>query len=109
MSGVALDDLGAGYAGLASFAQLEPEVAKVDMAIIRGIDVSLTKQKLLGSIVSLCRDLEIQLVAEGIETEAERDTVVRLGGDLCQGYLFARPGRPFPVGNLGATVDHPKT
>jgi EAL domain-containing protein (putative c-di-GMP-specific phosphodiesterase class I) len=107
---IALDDLGAGYAGLASFAQLEPEVAKVDMAIIRGIDASVTKQKLLGSIISLCRDLEIKLVAEGIETEAERDTVVRLGGDLCQGYLFARPGRPFPVGNFGGgpTVDQPK-
>ena len=104
---IALDDLGAGYAGLASFAQLEPEVAKVDMAIIRGIDASLTKQKLLGSIVSLCRDLEIQLVAEGIETEAERDTVVRLGGDLCQGYLFARPGRPFPVGNFGGGTASP--
>jgi EAL domain-containing protein (putative c-di-GMP-specific phosphodiesterase class I) len=106
---IALDDLGAGYAGLASFAQLEPEVAKVDMAIIRGIDASVTKQKLLGSIISLCRDLEIQLVAEGIETEAERDTVVRLGGDLCQGYLFARPGRPFPVGNFGGPIgDQPK-
>jgi EAL domain-containing protein (putative c-di-GMP-specific phosphodiesterase class I) len=98
---IALDDLGAGYAGLASFAQLEPEIVKVDMSIVRGIDVSLTKQKLLGSIVSVCRDLEIHLVAEGIETEAERDTLCRLGADLCQGYLFARPGKPFPAPTFG--------
>ena len=94
---IAIDDLGAGYAGLTSFAQLEPEVVKVDMSLIRGLDQSPTKQKLLRSIVGLCRDLEIKMIAEGIETVEERDTLVRLGGDLCQGYLFARPGRAFPT------------
>lgn len=94
---IAVDDLGAGYAGLASFAQLEPEVVKVDMSIIRDIDRSDTKQKLVASIVALCRDLNIQLIAEGIETAAERDAVASLGGDLCQGYLFARPGKPLPL------------
>jgi EAL domain-containing protein (putative c-di-GMP-specific phosphodiesterase class I) len=93
---IAVDDLGAGYAGLTSFAHLEPEVVKVDMSLIRGLDQSPTKQKLLRSIVGLCRDLEIKMIAEGIETVEERDTLVRLGGDLCQGYLFARPGRAFP-------------
>lgn len=97
---IAVDDLGAGYAGLTSFAQLEPEVVKVDMSIVRGVDRSATKQKMCGSIISLCRDLNISLIAEGIETPEERDTLVRLGGDLCQGYLFARPGRPFPGVNL---------
>ena len=93
---IAVDDLGAGYAGLTSFAHLEPEVVKVDMSLIRGIDRSAMKQKLLGSIIGLCRDLGIQMIAEGIETEAERDTLIRLGGDLCQGYLFARPEKPWP-------------
>jgi len=93
---IAVDDLGAGYAGLTSFAHLEPEVVKVYMSLIRGLDQSPTKQKLLRSIVGLCRDLEIKMIAEGIETIEERDTLVRLGGDLCQGYLFARPGRAFP-------------
>jgi EAL domain-containing protein (putative c-di-GMP-specific phosphodiesterase class I) len=97
---IAVDDLGAGYAGLTSFAQLEPEVVKVDMSLVRGVDASPTKQKLLGSIIGLCHDLEIQIIAEGIETEAERDTVIRLGGDLCQGYYFARPGKPFPIANI---------
>jgi EAL domain-containing protein (putative c-di-GMP-specific phosphodiesterase class I) len=98
---IAIDDLGAGYAGLTSFAQLEPEVVKVDMSLIRGLDQSPTKQKLLRSIVGLCRDLEIKMIAEGIETPEERDTLVRLGGDLCQGYLFARPGRAFPTVKFG--------
>ncbi len=66
---IAVDDLGAGYAGLTSFAHLEPEVVKVDMSLIRGIDQSPMKQKLLGSIVALCRDLGIEMIAEGIETE----------------------------------------
>jgi EAL domain-containing protein (putative c-di-GMP-specific phosphodiesterase class I) len=92
---IAVDDLGAGYAGLTSFASLEPEVVKVDMSLIRGIDRSPMKQKLLGSIVTLCRDLSIEMIAEGIETEAERDALIRLGGDLCQGYLFARPDKPW--------------
>ena len=98
---IAVDDLGAGYAGLASFAHLEPEVVKVDMSLIRGLDLSPMKQKLLRSIVVLCNELGIQMIAEGIETEAERDVLVRLGGDLCQGYLFARPNRPWPATNFG--------
>jgi EAL domain-containing protein (putative c-di-GMP-specific phosphodiesterase class I) len=94
---IAIDDLGAGYAGLTSFAQLEPEVVKVDMSLVRGIDSSPVKQKLVRSIVALCTELGIQLVAEGIETPAERDMLINLGADLCQGYLFAKPGRGYPV------------
>jgi EAL domain-containing protein (putative c-di-GMP-specific phosphodiesterase class I) len=97
---IAIDDLGAGYAGLTSFAQLEPEVVKVDMSLVRGIDASPVKQKLVRSIIALCTELGIQLVAEGIETPAERDALVALGGDLCQGYLFARPGRGYPEPDL---------
>ena len=92
---IAVDDLGAGYAGLTSFAHLEPEVVKVDMSLVRDIDTSPMKQKLFGSIASLCRDLNIEMIAEGIETVEERDALVRLGGDLCQGYLFARPDKPW--------------
>jgi EAL domain-containing protein (putative c-di-GMP-specific phosphodiesterase class I) len=92
---IAVDDLGAGYAGLTSFAHLEPEVVKVDMSLIRGIDQSPMKQKLLRSIVSLCRDLGIEIIAEGVETQTERDALIEVGGDLCQGYLFARPDKPW--------------
>jgi EAL domain-containing protein (putative c-di-GMP-specific phosphodiesterase class I) len=94
---LALDDLGAGYAGLSSFAQLEPEIVKVDMSLVRGIDGSAMKQKLFRSFAALCRDMNTEIVAEGVETAAERDCLNGLGGDLYQGYLFARPGRGYPV------------
>jgi EAL domain-containing protein (putative c-di-GMP-specific phosphodiesterase class I) len=68
---------------------------KVDMSLIRGIDRSPMKQKLLRSIVTLCRELGIEIIAEGVETEEERDAVIGIGGDLCQGYLFARPDKPW--------------
>ena len=93
---IAVDDLGAGYAGLSSFAALEPDVVKADMSLVRGIDSSAVKRKVVAAIAGLAKDLGIQLVAEGIETPAERDCVVSLGADALQGYLFARPDRGFP-------------
>jgi EAL domain-containing protein (putative c-di-GMP-specific phosphodiesterase class I)/ActR/RegA family two-component response regulator len=93
---IALDDLGAGYAGLTSFTKLQPDTVKLDMALIRAIDSEPTKQRLVGTLTALCRDLSMMVVAEGIETVAERDTLVALGCDLFQGYLFARPGAAFP-------------
>lgn len=93
---IAIDDLGAGYAGLTSFALLEPEFVKIDMTLTRGIDKSAVKQKLVQSLTGLCREMNMTIVTEGVETAAERDTLVGLGCDLLQGYLFAKPGRPFP-------------
>lgn len=93
---IALDDLGAGYAGLSSFALLEPEIVKVDMTLVRGIHLSPTKQKLFKSFAGLCRELNTEIIAEGVEVAEERDCLNELGGDLYQGYLFARPGRGFP-------------
>jgi len=94
---IAVDDLGAGYAGLASFAMLEPEIVKVDMSLTRGIDQSPTKQKVVGSLVALCEDMGKVVVVEGVETVGERDALLELGCDLLQGYLFAKPGPPFPL------------
>ncbi len=93
---IAVDDLGAGYAGLASFAQLEPEVVKFDMCLVRNIQQEPTKRKLLGSMTALCREMGIAVIAEGIETPQERDALAEIGCDLLQGYLFARPGPEFP-------------
>jgi len=94
---IAVDDLGAGYAGLSSFAALEPDVVKADMSLVRGIEASPVKQKLLGAIAALAKDLRVQLVAEGVETAAEYACVSSLGADAVQGYFFARPGRGFPL------------
>jgi EAL domain-containing protein (putative c-di-GMP-specific phosphodiesterase class I) len=90
---VAVDDLGAGYAGLTCFAQLEPEVVKLDMSLVRGIDTSTQKQSIVRAMKKLCDELGITCIAEGVETAKERDMLVSLGCDLFQGYLFARPKR----------------
>lgn len=93
---IAVDDLGAGYAGLASFSQLEPDIAKLDMSLVRGINASATKASIVRSMISVCtQELGTRVVCEGVETEAERDTLRALGADLLQGYLFARPAREF--------------
>ncbi len=93
---IAVDDLGAGYAGLSSFSQLEPEVVKLDMSLVRGIDASSRKRSVVRSMLELAgRDLGMLVVCEGVETPAERDTLIALGADLLQGYLFAKPTREF--------------
>ncbi len=94
---IAIDDLGAGYAGLTSFAALEPEFVKLDMSLVRDIDSNRTKEALVRSLVSVCRDLGMRVVAEGVETPAERDLLASIGCDFLQGYLLAKPGRPFPI------------
>jgi EAL domain-containing protein (putative c-di-GMP-specific phosphodiesterase class I) len=93
---IAIDDLGAGYAGLTSFAQLEPEIVKLDMSLTRGVDRSTVKQKLISSFTVLCREMGMILVVEGVETPRERDALIGLGCDLLQGHLFGRPSFPPP-------------
>jgi len=94
---IAIDDLGAGYAGLTSFAVLEPDLVKLDMTLVRAIDSSRAKQRIVGSIAEACRDLGVRVVAEGVETRAEWSAVLDAGCDLVQGYLFAKPAEPFPT------------
>jgi|HubBroStandDraft_6_1064221.scaffolds.fasta_scaffold83710_4 EAL domain-containing protein (putative c-di-GMP-specific phosphodiesterase class I) len=92
---IAIDDLGAGYAGLTSFTQLEPEVAKLDMTLVRGLNADLRRQSIVRSMKNLCDELGMLVIAEGVETPAERDFLALLGCDLLQGYLFAKPDRGF--------------
>ncbi len=94
---IALDDLGCGYAGLTSLANLSPDVVKLDMSLIRGIDRDAMRSTLVRAMVDLCRQLGIVVIGEGVETRPERDTLVALGCDLLQGYLFARPGTGLPA------------
>ncbi len=93
---IAVDDLGAGYAGLTSFALLEPDFVKLDMSLVRGVDSNSTKQKVVRLMTTLCREMGMLVVAEGVETPSECHTLVSLDCDLLQGFLFAKPGKPFP-------------
>jgi len=94
---IALDDLGAGHAGLTSFVSLEPEFVKLDMSLIRDVHCSDAKQKIVGTMVNLCHEMGKQLIAEGVEQPEERDTLLHFGCDFLQGYFFAKPGPAFPV------------
>ena len=102
---IAVDDLGAGYAGLSSFALLEPDIVKLDMTLIRDVDRHTVKQKLVASMTGVCKDMGLLTVAEGVETRAESDTLIHLGCDLLQGFFFARPGPPFPSVDVASIRD----
>ncbi len=99
---IALDDLGAGYAGLNSFTLLDPDIVKLDMSLTRDVDSLPTKRRLVASMTRLCSELGMQVVAEGIESVDERDTLSELGCDLMQGYLFAQPSETMVTPHLPA-------
>lgn len=90
---IALDDLGAGYAGLASFLELRPEIVKLDMGLIRDLDRDEAKRKLVSNLISLCAELGCQIVAEGVERQGEREALSKMGCELMQGYYFCKPLR----------------
>ena len=92
---IALDDLAAGHAGLACFAQLKPSVIKIDISIVRDLDHDEIKRQIVESVVALCGHTKVELVAEGVETEQERQTLGALGCHLQQGYAYGRPQKGF--------------
>lgn len=87
----AIDDFGAGYAGLNLLADLQPDMVKLDMALVRGIESDATRRALVRAMTVACQELHIGLIAEGVETPAEAAALSDLGVTLMQGYLFARP------------------
>lgn len=87
----AIDDFGAGYAGMKLLADFQPDMIKIDMDLIRHIDSNRPRQAIFRGLMRVCEDLGIQVIAEGIETPAERDFLADEGVRLMQGYLFARP------------------
>lgn len=93
---VALDDLGAGYAGLNSLSSLEPDIVKLDMELVRGIHEDRRSARLVRHIIDFADEEGILVVAEGVETAEEAKAAIGLGCHLLQGYFFAKPGPPFP-------------
>jgi EAL domain-containing protein (putative c-di-GMP-specific phosphodiesterase class I) len=88
---VAVDDMGAGYASLQSLAAIEPDFLKFDTSLVRDIDHSSIKRSLLLSLRQLGDKIKARVIAEGIEREEELQTLIDLGIELGQGYLFHRP------------------
>lgn len=95
---IAMDDFGTGYSNDSVLLNISPDFVKVDMGIIRGIDQDKNRQTLFRNLVSLCREMRVQVIAEGVETAEELRTVVALGADYLQGYYLSRPAfQPAPV------------
>jgi EAL domain-containing protein (putative c-di-GMP-specific phosphodiesterase class I) len=92
---IAIDDLGGGHERMRTFAPGDTDFVKLDMSLVRDIDTNRMKQQLVSSLISLCRDKGTTVIGEGVETEAEAETLNNLGCDLLQGYLIARPAPPF--------------
>ena len=94
---VAIDDAGAGYAGLQTMVEIEPDFIKLDMSLIRGVESSIVKQRLVRTLRDFCREAAITLIAEGIETRKQLDTLRELGVSHGQGFLFGHPGSQQPL------------
>ena len=87
----AIDDFGAGYAGLSLLADFQPDLIKLDMGLVRNVDADRSRRTIVRSLVRMCEEMKIQVIAEGVETVAERDALRDAGIHLMQGYFFARP------------------
>jgi PAS domain S-box-containing protein len=92
---IAVDDLGEGYAGLSWLLRMQPDVAKLDISLVRDIDQSRTQRRLVASLVGFCRRSGIRILAEGIERAEEAVVLTDLGCELLQGYYFGRPAFEF--------------
>ena len=87
----AIDDFGAGHAGLGLLSRFQPDLVKLDMDLIRGIDVSLPRRMIVEGVMRMMDAMKILVIAEGVETEAEYTALRTIGIRYMQGYLFARP------------------
>jgi EAL domain-containing protein (putative c-di-GMP-specific phosphodiesterase class I) len=87
----ALDDFGAGFAGLGLLARLQPDLIKIDMELLRDIHHSRAKQAIVAGVVGIARTLDILVLAEGVENDEELTVLRAAGISLFQGYHFAKP------------------
>jgi EAL domain-containing protein (putative c-di-GMP-specific phosphodiesterase class I) len=103
---VAVDDAGAGYSGLQHILRLRPDLLKLDVALTHGIDTDPARRALATALVTFAREIDAVIIAEGVETPQELETLRRLGIPLGQGYHLARPGPiPLPGPRLEALSD----
>ena len=93
---VAIDDAGAGYSSFRHILRIKPDVIKLDISITRSVDQDASHRALATALISFAAEIDAGLVAEGVETMAEMETLQGLGAGFGQGYLFARPG-PLPL------------
>jgi len=107
---IAIDDAGAGFASLRHTLLLSPDTIKLDISLTRGIDADRGKRALARALISFAEEMRMDIVAEGIETERELETLLGLGAQLGQGFFLARPRRlthrEAPVATRGPSDAH---
>lgn len=101
---LAIDDIGEAFSGLRHLVELGPAFAKLDLALIRDIDADPARQALVGVLHHYMLQTGAQLIAEGVESDAERQMLRSLGIRLAQGFLV---GRPMPVNQLASAARDP--
>lgn len=110
---IAVDDLGEGYAGLTTLARVHPEYVKLDGSLVRGLQQSRANRAVISGVMTMAEQLNMRVIAEAIETPEELAALRALGVEYLQGYLFAKPARPFcaidvaPFGGSRAHEDAP--
>jgi EAL domain-containing protein (putative c-di-GMP-specific phosphodiesterase class I) len=87
----AIDDFGAGYAGLNLLSEFQPDIIKIDMELTRDIHKNAVRRSIVSAVVSVCAELKLTVIAEGVETPGEMESLLAMNITLQQGYLFARP------------------
>jgi EAL domain-containing protein (putative c-di-GMP-specific phosphodiesterase class I) len=92
---IAIDDFGGGHARMGALTMADTDFVKLDMSLVRDVERHPIKQRLIKSIIELCRGEGVNVIGEGVETEAEARALVDLDCDILQGYLIARPAPPF--------------
>ena len=88
---IAIDDAGAGFASMRHTLQITPDIVKMDMSLTRGIDADRAKRALAAALISFTEEMDIAMVAEGIETAEELETLATLGVRFGQGFYLAEP------------------
>jgi EAL domain-containing protein (putative c-di-GMP-specific phosphodiesterase class I)/GGDEF domain-containing protein len=92
--GIALDDIGTGYVSQAVLEQVRPDYLKLDISLVRGIEENLIKQELIASLIRISAKIGASVIAEGVETHLEAQTLIDAGAQFGQGHLFAAPAPP---------------
>lgn len=101
---VALDDFGAGYSSLTHLRRLPIDWVKLDRGFVAEIESDVVSQELVSALMGMCRALGLMVVAEGVETEAQRDILSRMGCRYMQGFLLGRPVPAHQIRVLAASV-----